>query len=405
MYGIREGQRKWPRQAWRAALFAVLGLVVAGASALAQDAVPAARNSTIPEEAPELLNPSFECAYGEGYRAVVNSLGDTVYLPAEWKLAYEVGGAVIHSARIFFEQRADPTGGCDTDHAHVERAFGGGDDSLVVRARDLETPPQPGKPFDVILSQQVAAVPGAGYSLSGWALSLCGGSKVPSDCPEGVYITKAIGIDPTGGADPLAPQVVWAENNDNFVNADQERIGWTNLRMAARAQDTQITVFVRLNSPFQHHGNHGFIDALSLVRGPGAYFDPLPTVVRSGSLAVSWTGEQSPDVEAIDGGTYELLFDVQVRLRGEEDWQALQPSKPGKTCAVFTAPGQGVYEFRIRARAEQPPAPPEGAAPNHRYPGIWSDIWPVRFVGTAQPAAPAAPVQILLPAIQLAPDC
>lgn len=90
------------------------------------------------------------------------------------------GTPVIHSIQLFFEKS------CDGNNLR-ERIDG--IDSIVVRVQDIEANPAPGKPFDVAFYQQVSVMTGTAYSVSGWMLSLCGGSTVPSDCPDGYYIS------------------------------------------------------------------------------------------------------------------------------------------------------------------------------------------------------------------------
>ncbi|MCC9078721.1 hypothetical protein FKZ61_021735 [Litorilinea aerophila] len=327
--------------------------------------------------APALVNPGFECDVG--FHPSTNPVGETVYIPDGWNAIFLQGAPLVHSARLFFEGRADPAAGCQSERVHVERIEGR--DSVVVRAQDLETPPTPGKPFDVALYQQVPVVSGTAYSLSGWFLSLCGGSAVPSDCPDGYYMDKLLGLDPAGGVDPLASTLVWSSDRRNFVDEENRRIGWSNLRTVAVAQAMTLTVFARLSSPFQWHGNHGFMDAISLVEAPTATLAPLPPmVVGNRSLEVRWDGALSDDIAAIPGGTYRLFFDLQVRVQGEEAWYDWIVGAEGAGSAIFTAACLNTtYEFRVRARAEQPPAPPEGAWPNHRYPGPWSEPMAVYF--------------------------
>ena len=388
-----------------------VGMVMAGIFVLAAlglgtvDQIEAAEGSysTIPKIAPVLRNPSFECS--EGYSPAQNSAGETVFVPNWWTLARAKGGPFTHSARIFFEQRADPSGGCDTERAHVERIEGR--DSLYVAARDLETPPEPGKPFDVVVQQQVNVVPGGDYSLSGWLLSLCGGSAVPSDCPQGTYIVKALGLDPSGGSDPASDAIVWAENLDNFVTPQQKRVGWSNVRLAARAQATRMTVFARVESPFRWHGNHGFIDALSLVRAPFAWFEPLPAEVRNSKrLDLTWQALQTPDVTAIPGGKYELLVDIQVRLHPDGEWRDLAVGLKEARTLTYYAPCTGhTYEFRIRARAEQPDGS-NGVWPNQRYPGVWSQPARVKFVQDAvRPAPHPGEMRIFIPELAHQVQC
>ena len=364
-------------------------------------------NATIPTVRPELANPGMECS--NGYTATSNSMGETVFLPQHWQLARETGGPLIHSARIFFEQRVDSSGGCDSDRAHVESIEGR--DSVVVRARDIETPPkdESGKPFDVVLSQRIPVEPGAEYSLSGWLLSLCGGSAVPSDCPEDKYIVKALGLDPSGGSDPLGSSVVWAEDSRNFVDENDERIGWSNLYIAGKAQHEYMTVYARLYSPYQHHGNHGFIDALSLVRAPVAWLWQLPTEVRNRRhLLLNWDSVRSPDIDQIPDGTYEYWVDIQVREKPDGEWSDVAVGLPeADKDILYCAPRMNVtYEFRVRVRAEQPPAPPKGAWPNQRYPGVWSEPQAVRFVqDTPFVIQPVGDQMLYLPALYSRDPC
>lgn len=315
-----------------------------------------------------IANGSFECTTGLSY----DDMGRGV--PVGWHLARAEGEPELNSARIQY------TGACAPGGGHVERMEG--EDSYSIRSRDIEAPPAPGKPYDVILYQQVTVAPGFDYSVSGWMLSLCGGSAVPSDCPDGVYIRKAIGLDPLGGTDPDAESVVWVEDLRNFVDAQQQRVGWSNLRVGARAGASVMTLYLRVHSPFQWHGSHAFIDAVRFARAPVAWFVDLPNRAPAESaLDLRWDGFQSPDVQAIAGGTHELLIDAQARRSGEANWQdiAVGVAGPGQCRLTLGAAGNHV-EFRIRARAEQPPPPAPGAWPNQRFPGPWSASRLVRVV-------------------------
>ncbi len=213
---------------------------------------------TIPPLPPLLENPDMECDVG--YYEVQGPNQKPNRIPDGWQQVLTQGHPRMNSARIQFGKS------CDAENVHVERISGR--DSFLAEAWDLETPPDPGKIFDVTIYQQASADPGGDYSVSGWFLTLCGGSAVPNDCPEGVYMAKMLGLDPTGGMDPEADTVIWVENRNNFVDGDDKRIGWSNLYTAATATSNKMTVFARINSPFQWHGNHGFIDAISLVRSP-----------------------------------------------------------------------------------------------------------------------------------------
>ena len=308
-----------------------------------------------PSGAPVLQNPGFECKIG-----YVTQAGIQNRVPLGWTGVLLSGTPQLDSVRIRWG------GGCGGSGfaEHLE-----GEDSLVFVAQDLETPPSPGKPFDAAVYQQVAVTPGTAYSLSGWTVSMCGGSATPSSCPTGYYMDKLVGIDPTGGTDPLGPNVIWVSDRRNFTESR-----WANLRLAATAQADRLTVFGRIHSPFRWHGNHAFVDAFSLVRAPTAAFVNSPIQISEASARVQWDGAMGPDIQAIPGGAYRLFFDVQYRVDGQSDWiDWLADQAAGS--ATFTVPAcsaEHTYAFRVRSRAEQP-AGSNGAKPNHRYPGVWSE--------------------------------
>lgn len=341
-------------------------------------------NSTVPGPTPNrLTNADFECDNG-GYYIAKNGRGEDILIPNGWFLAYNGEIPIVSSARIWFE---GPKGSCYTDRKHVEKISGR--DSLYVRSLDIETPPEPGKPFDVAIYQQVPANPGTAYSLSGWQLTLCGGSTMPNDCPDGYYMAKLLGIDPTGGTDMNSPNVIWSENRDNFVDGDGNRIGWSNVRTGATAQSGIITVFARINSPFRWHGNHGFMDALDLVEAPVSSLQATTSTLGSGqgiSVKLAWDGTLASDIPTISN-KYGLLFDVQYWHPRNGAWRDLQEDYAGSGSMDFTARCTGEdYLFRVRARAELPQG--SGVWPNQRFPGVWSEPLPVAVPGDGNTTPP-----------------
>ncbi|OIO92781.1 MAG: hypothetical protein AUK03_09260 [Anaerolineae bacterium CG2_30_64_16] len=323
--------------------------------------------------APALLNSDFECAAGFGPQSGIRGS-----VPSGWTAVLLSGNPMLDSTRVHF------AGSCDSA-GFIERIAGL--DSLAFLSEEIETPPAPGKPFDVAVFQQVHVTPGVAYSLSGWMVSLCGGSATPNDCPAGYYMAKMLGIDPTGGTDPGAASIVWVEDRRNFTESR-----WANLRLSATAQGEVLTVFARVRSPYRWHGAHAFVDAISLVVAPTAGFTGMlattPVETPGVQVDVGWSGALGPDIPAIPGGAYELYFDVQYR-RGEEgawtDWLVGQAAGAVPFGADVCG-GALSYEFRVRARAEQP-AGSHGAWPNHRYPGEWSALAQIVFV----PQSPCVP--------------
>lgn len=352
-------------------------------------------NGTVPGPTPNrLTNADFECDDG-GYYVAKNGRGEDILIPNGWTLAYNGEIPILSSTRIWFE---GPKGSCYTNNKNPERISGR--DSVYVRSLDIETPPEPGKPFDVAIYQQVPADPGKAYSLSGWQLTLCGGSTMPNDCPSGYYMAKLLGIDPTGGTDINSPNVVWSENRHNFADAEGGR--WANVRLGATAQSGVITIFARINSPFRWHGNHGFMDALSLVEAPVSSLQ-VTTGTISGTAGVSvtltWSGSLGADIPTI-GGSFEPLYDVQYWHPVNGEWRTLQDGYAGAGSANFTARCTGAdYQFRVRARAEQPQG--TGVWPNQRYPGVWSEPIHVSVPGdpTVIPPQPEGDAYIYMPVI------
>jgi len=323
---------------------------------------------------PVLVNGAFECSLGFASQPGIDGR-----VPVGWTAVLADGYPRLNSTNLEFAQDCG-----DYGFEKIE-----GQDSMVFLSQDIETPPEPGKPFDAAVYQKVAVTPGTAYSLSGWMLSLCGGSTMPNDCPQGFYMSKMLGIDSTGGTDPLAPTVVWVEDQRNFPQSK-----WANLRMGTTAQSNALTVFARIRSPFRWHGNHAFVDAYSLVRAPTATFVDLPTTVQGKQTPVRWDGVQSLDIAAIPGGTYQLLFDLQTRRAGEAGWTDWQAGQPAGEAVFAVSPScqSQTYDFRLRARSEQP-AGSSGAWPNHRYPGDWSALASVLF--EAAPCLPRAYLPLL----------
>lgn len=344
-----------PTRLWLAAAAGLLLVSVVASTVMAQDGPV---HLSGPEDtaplAPVVSNAGFECYLGFHPQPGINGL-----VPNGWT------GVLLYDNPTLNSTRWEFTGECGND-GFVERLEGL--DSMVFLSRDIETPPQPGKSFDATVYQRVAVVPGTDYSLSGWMVSLCGGSATPNDCPRGYFIAKMLGIDPTGGIDPQAPGVIWIEDRRNFTESR-----WANLRMGVTAQGPAITLFARIRSPYRWHGAHAFVDAFSLMRAPTAHFVDLPSIVNGTQTIVRWGGSQSPDIVAIPGGTYRLMFDVQYRQVDQDAWIDWRVGQPAGQATFIAGPccAPRSFQFRLRARSEQPDGS-GGASPNHRYPGPWS---------------------------------
>ena len=121
-----------------------------------------------------------------------------------------------------------------------------------------------GGTFTAGIYQQVPNVtPGVAYQASiGWAA--CNVTNAE----------RKLGIDPTGGADPASPNIVWGASC-----SDKTRM--PNLTVSAVAQSTTITVFLRVHHPTSYGADQYFLDAVGLhvdpnQPAPTATFTPVP---------------------------------------------------------------------------------------------------------------------------------
>lgn len=119
-----------------------------------------------------------------------------------------------------------------------------------------------GVPFTSGIYQQVPNVtPGRAYVADiGWAPAQINQKK-----QEG--IERMLGIDPLGGNDPTSPNVVWGP-----VYSGKSR--QPDLQVSAVAQNTTITVFVRVRVPQTHGKDEVFLDQVGLKPDPN---QPPPT--------------------------------------------------------------------------------------------------------------------------------
>jgi hypothetical protein len=113
-----------------------------------------------------------------------------------------------------------------------------------------------GQPFVAGVWQQVAVQVGAGYRLSAWMVSRAGNPY------RSGTMQRQVGIDPTGGINPRAPTVVWSGGDAAFPS------------VGAIAQNSSLTVFLRLTNPQGLGRDEGFIDDARLILDPSI---PTPT--------------------------------------------------------------------------------------------------------------------------------
>ena len=115
------------------------------------------------------------------------------------------------------------------------------------------------------LYQQVEVTPGHRYIANMKWVPL----RVPQAPPNQPLIERRVGIDPTGGVDPLSSAVVWGPSV-----WFEEKI--PDLHVGAVAQAPAVTVFVWTHHVQSYGQDDVFLDAVTLVEDPS--FVPSPTV-------------------------------------------------------------------------------------------------------------------------------
>ncbi|MFC2037996.1 hypothetical protein ACFLYD_08590, partial [Chloroflexota bacterium] len=107
-----------------------------------------------------------------------------------------------------------------------------------------------GVPFRGGIYQQVPVTAGVVYQAdAGWA------AVTQPD------FERKLGLDPTGGSDPLAPTVVWGPATRGIDS-------WPDLTVSTRATGPTMTVFVWVDHPTTYGNDWIFIDAVGLWPDP-----------------------------------------------------------------------------------------------------------------------------------------
>lgn len=124
-----------------------------------------------------------------------------------------------------------------------------------------------GGTFKAGIYTQVQVTPGAGYRASiGW-----GAPNQPA------HFWRQLGIDPTGGADPNSPNVIWGPSHvgdGRILNYPPPDV---NIDVKARAANSTITVFFLVDHPSSAGDDFIFVDVIALYPDESAPQIELPT--------------------------------------------------------------------------------------------------------------------------------
>jgi hypothetical protein len=195
------------------------------------------------------------------------------------------------------------------------------------------------EPYAAGIRQTVSGLtPGRGYGFHAAMLTIYQTSAPPS--ADGTMI-KQVGMDPTGGTDPDAPSVVWSDADDHDEGP------WSvDLRTAAFAQSSTMTVFIRVISPYPSGGlpylNYSFLDSAILALTP-VVTATSPAVSEVPAFTVNWDNVvAAPGVKRLKG------CDVQWLDESEGVWHDWF-TRTAEVEAPFVGESCHVYHFRARA--------------------------------------------------------
>lgn len=254
------------------------------------------------------------------------------------------------------------------------------DSSLTVNSTTAWKLTQHDAPFTIAAYQQVDSIePGSVLHAraSGFAyactdsVSRCRINAAPyvqSDINAGIGLK--IGIDPSGGLDPLADAVVWS---DTFAPIDQ----WGEVGVSALAQDAAVTVFLHAAQTGAPALSEVFWDAVSLTLGDDIAQVPYASRVAQ-TAADALVGYWPLTQQTIDGVTVGALRNSALNgtARGVS-WE-----QPGITSVDMAARFEGRSSIDLYSVALRDGFPASGTlmlwarvgTPEVWESGIWSRL-------------------------------
>lgn len=211
-------------------------------------------------------------------------------------------------------------------------------------------------PFDAGIYQQVSGLTvGQNYGFQAGILQVYGNTT--SGINNKMF--RSVGIDPTGGADPTGPNVIWSPEEGKNGN-------WFYPGVGAQAISSTVTVFIKvraIDDAPQFEENAVWAD--------NAFLDVAPTTSLSltvdspSQVTAAWSSAPHP-------GFHLFAYEAQYRKASQSSWTDLQiftsqngPStNTGKSFNVESG-----VEYVVRARAWHEQDGPD----SHEVPGPWAE--------------------------------
>lgn len=169
---------------------------------------------------------------------------------------------------------------------------------------------------DAGLFQKVDVPAGATLQFTAWAQTWSSGGDNPDEVVEPGFYQVSIGIDPTGGTNPVGNSVIWSTGA--YPNNS-----WAQLSVTAAAQGSQVTVFTRGAPQYRVKHNDSYWDDLGLIQVSGPPpAAPTPTPAAPPAPTPTPGAQPAPTPEPATGGdpeTYvvqagDTLFRIALRF-------------------------------------------------------------------------------------------
>ena len=212
--------------------------------------------------------------------------------------------------------------------------------------------------------QRVAVTPGTPLRFSIWMMIWSSGQDDPAVSNPDGEVDAWVGIDPTGGTDPLSATVVWSASQRRY---DQ----WFQMSVQATASSNNVTVFVRTAPTFPVKHNDVYLDDAELVAVGAQPSTATPTseqfqTATPTTVAPTQPGEPSPTASptATPIPTGSIVHTV---VAGDSLW-ALAARYGTTVSAIMSANGLTSSLIRVGQQLVipttlvQPTAPPPATA-------------------------------------------
>lgn len=203
------------------------------------------------------------------------------------------------------------------------------------------------EPFDAGVYQIVAGLqPDQWYSALAYILTVYQTSAVEDPRDFDGMMVKQIGVDPTGGRNPLSPSVIWGEP----VDKNMDRNTWGH-RLTFQATGYSATFYIRVQA--LQGVSHAAYDNLAFIDGAQLRLAPVsqaivPDTAPAGPFEVKW---QSVVPNAWTTEARVISHDVEYQ-DGLGPWQRwLTQTTSGGQEFNLVVPGHE-YSFRVRAWAQ-----------------------------------------------------